>query len=148
MNTGQTGSATGAPFGLVVCRQDRISGVSSHGRRIEDAADAWKRSNRLGLGVFSPRLRGIPPPGPIRSARSLRGGTYVHHFLRSHDPATGEELWLNSGNVTKLVDDINPGPGWSNPQNLTTVGGTLFFAAYDDTNGYQLWKTDALRQEP
>jgi ELWxxDGT repeat protein len=63
-------------------------------------------------------------------------------FFDHYDPATGEELWLNSGNVTKLVDDINPGPGWSNPQNLTQVGGTLFFAAYDDTNGYQLWKTD------
>jgi ELWxxDGT repeat protein len=63
-------------------------------------------------------------------------------FFDHYDPATGEELWLNSGNITKLVADINPGPGWSNPENLTTVGGTLFFAAYDDTNGYQLWKTD------
>src|SRR5215468_7561063 len=63
-------------------------------------------------------------------------------FFDRFDPATGEELWLNSGNITKLVADINPGPGWSNPENLTTVGGTLFFTAYDDTNGYQLWKTD------
>src|SRR6266566_2046728 len=63
-------------------------------------------------------------------------------FFDHYDPTTGEELWLNSGNITELVKDINPGPGWSNPQNLTTVGGTLFFTAYDDTNGYQLWKTD------
>jgi ELWxxDGT repeat protein len=63
-------------------------------------------------------------------------------FFNHYDPATGEELWLNSGGITKLVKDINPGPGWSNPENLTAVGGTLFFTAYDDTNGYQLWRTD------
>jgi ELWxxDGT repeat protein len=63
-------------------------------------------------------------------------------FFDHFDPTTGDELWLNSGNITKLVTDINPGPGWSNPENLTQVGGTLFFTAYDDSNGYQLWKTD------
>jgi ELWxxDGT repeat protein len=63
-------------------------------------------------------------------------------FFDHYDAATGEELWLNSGNLTELVKDINPGPGWSNPENLTQVGGTVFFTAYDDTNGYQLWKTD------
>ena len=63
-------------------------------------------------------------------------------FFDRFDPTTGEELWLKSGNITKLVADINPGPGWSNPENLTTVGGALSFTAYDDTNGYQLWKTD------
>jgi ELWxxDGT repeat protein len=63
-------------------------------------------------------------------------------FFDHYDPATGEELWLNSGGITKLVKDINPGLGWSNPENLTPAGGTLFFTAYDNTNGYQLWKTD------
>jgi ELWxxDGT repeat protein len=63
-------------------------------------------------------------------------------FFDHFDPATGEELWLNSGGITKLVKDINPGPGWSNPEYLTAVGSTLFFTAYDDINGYQLWKTD------
>jgi ELWxxDGT repeat protein len=63
-------------------------------------------------------------------------------FFDHYDPATGEELWLNSGNVTKLVADINPGSGWSNPGGLTTVGNTVVFFAYDDTNGYQLWKSD------
>jgi ELWxxDGT repeat protein len=63
-------------------------------------------------------------------------------FFDHYDPATGEELWLNSGEITNLVKDINPGPGWSSPEYLTAVGSTLFFTAYDDTNGYQLWKTD------
>jgi ELWxxDGT repeat protein len=69
-------------------------------------------------------------------------------FFDHFDPATGEELWLNSGGITKLVKDINPGPGWSSPENLTTVGGTLFFTAYDDTNGYQLGKRTEPRLGP
>ena len=48
-------------------------------------------------------------------------------FFDHFDPATGEQLWLNSGGITRLVKDINTGPGWSNPENLTAVGSTLFF---------------------
>src|SRR5437588_12669458 len=76
------------------------------------------------------------------AALSSGGPSMTIVFYDHYDPATGEELWLNSGNMTELVKDINPGPGWSNPQYLTAIGRTLFFTAYDDTNGYQLWKTD------
>ena len=40
-----------------------------------------------------------------------------------------------------LVEDINTG-GWSSsPTYLTDVGGTVFFAASDGTNGTELWKS-------
>jgi ELWxxDGT repeat protein len=50
-------------------------------------------------------------------------------FFDHFDPATGEQLWLNSGGITKLVivKDINTVSAWSNPENLTAVGSTLFF---------------------
>ncbi len=35
-----------------------------------------------------------------------------------------------------------PGGGDSYPDNLTNMGGTLYFSAYDPTNGYELWKSD------
>jgi ELWxxDGT repeat protein len=41
-----------------------------------------------------------------------------------------------------MVMDINPGALGSNPQYLTNVNGTLFFAAYNGTNDYELWKCD------
>src|SRR5205807_5582603 len=59
------------------------------------------------------------------------------------------ELWKSDGTAagTALVKDINPGsaygfPASSSPNNLTAVGGTLFFSANDGTNGKELWKSD------
>jgi ELWxxDGT repeat protein len=46
------------------------------------------------------------------------------------------------------VKDIRPGSGsygyvfGSNPSNLTNVNGTLFFSAYDNTSGGELWRSD------
>ena len=44
-----------------------------------------------------------------------------------------------------MVKDINStvnNAGNSYPRFLTDVGGTLFFSAYDGTNGYELWRSD------
>ena len=41
-----------------------------------------------------------------------------------------------------MVTDINPGPGALYLGHLTNVGGTLFFAANDGSNGEELWKSD------
>ncbi len=38
-----------------------------------------------------------------------------------------------------MVKDINPGPGNSNPSNLTNVDGALYFTAYDGVHGEELW---------
>ncbi|WP_353743905.1 ELWxxDGT repeat protein, partial [Microcystis sp. LSC13-02] len=56
----------------------------------------------------------------------------------------GRELWRSDGTAagTVLVKDINPGFFSSYPLNLTAVGNTLFFTAYDGVNGGELWKSD------
>src|SRR6185436_16490423 len=38
--------------------------------------------------------------------------------------------------------DILPGSSSSDPQELTDVGGTLFFTAEDGVDGRKLWKSD------
>jgi ELWxxDGT repeat protein len=63
----------------------------------------------------------------------------------------GNELWKSDGTPfgTHLVQDINPGnteippnPDSSNPMDLTSIGNTLYFAAYDGgTTGAELWKS-------
>jgi ELWxxDGT repeat protein len=41
-----------------------------------------------------------------------------------------------------MVEDIASGSTGSTPQNLTLIGGTVFFSADDSTNGRELWKID------
>ena len=66
-----------------------------------------------------------------------------------------EELWKSDGTGpgTKLVKDIRRGTcPWANssrtilctsrPEQLTNVGGTLFFSANDGKKGRELWKSD------
>jgi ELWxxDGT repeat protein len=57
----------------------------------------------------------------------------------------GEELWKSDGTDagTKLVKDIVPGVGSSEPSNLTVAGNELFFTVSQMYSGAtQLWKTD------
>ena len=56
---------------------------------------------------------------------------------------SGYELWKSDGTYegTTLVKDICV-PGSSNPENLTSLNGVLFFVAKDRSNDYELWKSD------
>lgn len=57
----------------------------------------------------------------------------------------GEELWKTDGTDagTKLVKDIVPGAGSSEPSNLTVAHDTLFFTVAPMNSGVtKLWKTD------
>lgn len=66
-------------------------------------------------------------------------------FFVGTDDKHGRELWKTDGTEagTELVKDIYTGPDGSSPFNLTEVGSTLFFAAFDSaTQRIQLMKSD------
>ena len=74
-------------------------------------------------------------------------------FFSAEDAEHGAELWVSDGttNGTVMVKDIFEGtytndygtyPTSSNPSSLVNVDGTLFFTAYDEVNGRELWKSD------
>src|SRR5687767_7915265 len=41
-----------------------------------------------------------------------------------------------------LLKDLNPGTGTSSPTTAVVMDGVAYFAATDQTNGRELWKTD------
>ncbi|CAN5616266.1 hypothetical protein BH23CHL8_BH23CHL8_13920 [soil metagenome] len=56
----------------------------------------------------------------------------------------GTELWQSNGTTagTRLVRDIHPGEGSSNPGELTAAGRTLYFIGTDGAHGFELWKRE------
>ncbi len=67
-------------------------------------------------------------------------------FFNAND-STGRELWkseppYDQANTT-MVMDIYPGHnGNSDPQELTVMGTTLFFTAFEEEHGKEIWRTD------
>ncbi len=64
-------------------------------------------------------------------------------FFEGDNGTNGDELWISDGTEagTKMLLDINPGPGNSDPKNFTELDGKLYFVV-DDGNGDQLYVTD------
>lgn len=65
-------------------------------------------------------------------------------LFQANDSA-GSELWRSNGQSsgTTRVKDIRPGLPSSNPSELVSVNGTLFFRANDGKTGTELWKSNA-----
>jgi ELWxxDGT repeat protein len=70
---------------------------------------------------------------------SDNGATEV---FSARDGAHGRELWISDGwsANTALAADIDPGPGSSDPADITVIGQTAYFTAYAPGRGRELWK--------
>jgi trimeric autotransporter adhesin len=68
-------------------------------------------------------------------------------YFAARNGTNGRELWKTDGTEagTVLVKDIQPAGGAytsSYPSYFINAGDALYFGAYDDANGRELWKTD------
>ena len=65
-------------------------------------------------------------------------------FFWASTPQYGAEPYFTDGNsVTALVSDIETANNSSNPLSKSLkINGVLYFTAYDDYRGYELWKSD------
>jgi ELWxxDGT repeat protein len=62
-------------------------------------------------------------------------------YFGATDGERGVELWTSDGTEegTRLVQDINPGPGSSSPDGFVVAGDCLYFGANDGEHGFELW---------
>ncbi len=87
--------------------------------------------------------------GPTSSNPSILRNVNGTLYFMANDGVHGHELWKSDGTAagTMLVADIRPASPYgynpsSYPDQLTVVGGALFFTAYDGVHGRELWKSD------
>ncbi len=85
--------------------------------------------------------------GLISAAPGQKIMTWFNNYLyfTGDDGSTGSQLYrYNMQNGTAgLVYAINP-TGASFPSSYTTYGPNLYFSAYDDTHGIELWRFDGM----
>jgi ELWxxDGT repeat protein len=62
-------------------------------------------------------------------------------LFSAYDGAHGVEAWRTDGTAlgTRMVQDIAPGPLSSSPTGFTAAGPNVYFAANDNTTGFELW---------
>ena len=75
-------------------------------------------------------------------------------YFTATDGSSGLELYKSDGTEsgTTIVQDINSGsegsdPGSGDGTQWVAVDGYLYFAAYSDTSGIELWRTDGSTAE-
>ena len=87
-----------------------------------------------------PETRVIRSSNPVELTDTGSGVYFV-----ADDMEHGAELWwaANDAGKARLVRDIAPGEGHSDPQSLVLGGGQLFFAADDGQHGMELWRGSA-----
>ena len=83
----------------------------------------------------------------ISSAGANSDPAYLYAFngslwLQANDGASGAELWSISG-TTPTLYDLHAGPLSSYPRDFASLGdSSMFFQAYEQTHGTELWRTD------
>ena len=68
-------------------------------------------------------------------------------YFSAETSETGDELWVSDGTTdgTQLVADINPDGAYTNssyPGSLTEYNGKLYFSAFNNETGFELWVSD------
>lgn len=116
--------------------------------------ELW-RINAAGLAEL---VEDAVPGGGISPDSAGSGPVFLTNvngtlYFRATTIADGTELWrINAAGLAEMVEDAVPGGGifpgapGSVPWSLTNVNGTLYFAADDGVNGYELWRVNGAGQ--
>ena len=133
------------PNGLVYFLANDGSGPT-HGEDEYSEMDLW-RSDGTAPGTF--KLKDWTTPRPLgydEIGMPVALGDSV--LFEGWDESHGLELWKTGGSEsdTKLLKDINPGPGRGVPNFVYDNGSVIderhLFSATDGEHGFELWTTD------
>jgi ELWxxDGT repeat protein len=116
--------------------------LSRQARPTRKWAHFWNESELISFGIVH--------RAPIDADSSLKPLFEKEVFMSyrlvfaADNGALGTELWVSDGSAagTTLVKDSIAGPGGSGVDELTAVGGLLFFRATTAGHGSELWLTD------
>jgi len=84
-------------------------------------------------------------PGPAHGLDSAQFAAYGGGAVfAAQTPEHGYEPWFTDGTPegTRMLADVNPGVGGSNPFRFTESGGLLYFSAQTALHGRELWVSD------
>ena len=111
-----------------------------------------RRDNRRNMKLESLEDRRLLAQTPLELAVNLNSADELTNFSdgiffsavgRVGNESVGNELWrVDSSGEVSLVKDIAEGPSNSTPDQLTPLGGLLYFVASNVENGRELWRTD------
>jgi ELWxxDGT repeat protein len=109
------------------------------GRRPGSVWEVWKTDGSPSGTVRVKTLQAYSESwNPPINFQAIGDVVYFHACTNEH----GCEPWVTDGTEagTRLVADVMPGAGSSNPWSFTAANGQVFFSAF--INPHQLWKTD------
>jgi ELWxxDGT repeat protein len=149
---GPTGLIGTTPFPLPYTRNYFAGDDGPHGRALwqvdESVLVTPGESTTYSYTISGVRLVSAAASGPAGFVNV--GGSYnpgggqsgATEVFSASDAAHGRELWTSDGWPTNTAQaaDISPGPGSSDPADITVIGQTAYFTAYDPAHGRELWK--------
>ena len=108
----------------------------------------WYRSEGTAESV-QPLMTGLTEDHIDSAEGAVVAGNLL--FYRGRGTAggdTGYELWVTDGSVgsPRLVKDIVPGSGSSDPVGFLAVGDVVYFVASTPEHGAELWKSDGTEE--